>query len=66
MAYGAYVLRLVNKAGEAVTLYYITLTDALKIIRERNDAYVTLVREYNESGKSWGKQSVVFAYGKNF
>ena len=71
MAYGDYILRL-WKAGRpnlsaifvdpdnASTLWYISLEEALKVVQELKRPAALLVREIN------GKQSVVFAYSRNF
>jgi hypothetical protein len=62
MAYGNYNLRFQEAAqSEPVTLWCITLCDALHFIYEHPSAfYWALVREAH------GKQTLVFTCGKNF
>ena len=60
MNYGDYILRFQAENGEPVTLWYITLSDVLRIIREQCSSSVLLIHEAR------GRQHVAFALGKNF
>ena len=60
MDYGDYILRFQAENGEPVTLWYITLSDALRVIREQCSSSVLLVHEVR------GRQHVAFASGKRF
>ena len=60
MKYGDYILRLWDGMGEPHTMWYISLEDARRAVCSRGAPAALLVHETN------GKQSVVFAYSRNF